>query len=79
MAPSYITDLINEREPVKSLRSASHLCLTFPKITKTKSYGDRAFAIAAPTVWNNLPIKLRAIANHGAFKKGLKTHLFKSS
>jgi hypothetical protein len=79
MAPVYIRDLIEEYEPGRALRSASELRLRPQKITKTKFYGDRAFATAAPEIWNKLPSKLRAISNLCGFKKGLKTHLFKST
>ena len=39
-------------------------------------FGRRAFACAGPTLWNNLPTKLRVNDNHTQFKKLLKTCLF---
>jgi hypothetical protein len=79
MAPKYITELVEERKSRRALRSASELLLRPPKIPKTKFYGERAFSVAAPTVWNKLPCELRAISGHNAFKKGLKTHFFTST
>ena len=78
-APVYIRDLIVEHKPRRALRSASKCLMSPPKITKTKFYGDRAFASAAPCVWNGLPQKLRAITNIDSFKEDLKTHLFNKS
>ncbi|XP_072047052.1 uncharacterized protein [Amphiura filiformis] len=81
LAPRYISDLIEEYKPQRTLRSASQalLCTRAPKNCKTKFYGERSFAAAAPKVWNNLPFKLRSISNINSFKKGLKTHLFNAS
>ena len=76
MAPAYITELVEEYKPRRVLRSASEVLLRPPKIPKTKFYGERAFAVAAPTVWNKLPRNLRAISSCNVFKKALKTHLF---
>ncbi|EDO30736.1 predicted protein, partial [Nematostella vectensis] len=44
-----------------------------------KTYGDRAFSIAAPKLWNELPFHLRTIQNPNTFKQCLKTHLFKEA
>ena len=38
--------------------------------------GARAFKIAAPVVYNSIPIEIRQIENMDAFKKRLKTFLF---
>ena len=45
--------------------------------TNTKSYGDRAFAVSGPRLWNELPLELMKIYNIASFKAGLKTHLFR--
>ena len=39
-------------------------------------YGDRAFASAAPILWNKLPDKLRAETDTSSFMKSLKTYIF---
>ena len=81
LAPTYISELIEEYKPRRTLRSAWQvlLCTRPPKLCKTKYYGERSFATAAPKVWNKLPSKLRAVSNINSFKKGLKTHLFNAS
>ena len=42
-----------------------------------KSFGDRSFSVAAPTLFNALPENLRNIDSVLTFKSCLKTHLFK--
>ena len=76
MAPTYICDLVKEHKPRRSLRSSSQQLLSLPPLTKTKTYGDRSFSVAAPEIWNNLPRNIRAISDVDLFKKYLKTHLF---
>ena len=41
-----------------------------------KSYGEKSYSFYGPTVWNNLPFKLRNIDNLNTFKTHLKTHFF---
>jgi hypothetical protein len=62
----------------RPLRSSDENLLAIPQ-SITKSYGDRAFSIAAPKHWNGLPDELRFINELGQFKRQLKTHLFKSA
>lgn len=58
LAPSYLSDLLSPYIPSHSLRSSKQSLLVVPKSTQ-KSYGDIAFAVAAPRLWNALPIHLR--------------------
>ena len=39
-------------------------------------YGDRSYAVAAPSLWNKLPRNIRQITELDSFKANLKTHLF---
>ena len=59
-----------------SLRSDSETLLVIPKVTR-KTFGDRAFFHAGPTVWNALPSSLRNCRNIDSFKVQLKTFLRK--
>ena len=61
---------------LKSLCSASQLALKPGSHSKTSSYGDRAFAVAAPKLWNNIPFNICSAASIGQFKTQLKTFLF---
>ena len=41
------------------------------------NFGDRAFSISAPRLWNALPQHLKDSTSGQAFKKCFKTHLFR--
>ena len=47
--------------------------------TDSVTYGDRAFSVLGPSLWNNLPKKIRCSSSVPSFKSALKTHLFKQS
>ena len=74
MAPQYLSDKLVRKENI-GLRSDNRNLLKFQK-SRLKSYGDRAFSIAGPFLWNNLPDKLRLCSSLDTFKRLLKTHLF---
>ncbi|XP_072044960.1 uncharacterized protein [Amphiura filiformis] len=74
-APNYITELLKPYHPISSLRSASRELLVVPK-SRTKSFGDRAFSIAGPNLWNSLPMDIRKARSVEQFKSLLKTYLF---
>jgi len=79
-APSYLTNLC---DPVATntsrcyLRSSTHGNPLVPR-TRTATYGPRSFAVSGPTIWNTLPLTLRALTTTlGQFQSGLKTILFR--
>jgi hypothetical protein len=77
-APRYISDLITfKRQSRYGLRSNNECYLGYPKERTNKTRGDRAFAAAAPALWNSLPTSLRAENSLLNFKSALKTYLFK--
>ena len=55
-----------------------NVCIVVPK-SRLKTYGDRAFSVAAPKLWNELPLDLRSLVTINLFKKHLKTDLFKKA
>ena len=61
--------------PSRSLRSMVANLLILPKC-RTKTYGERAFAVAGPTLWNSLPQPMRELTSVNQFKAHLKTYLF---
>ncbi|XP_060773433.1 uncharacterized protein LOC132883614 isoform X2 [Neoarius graeffei] len=79
LAPSYLTDLLHRHSPTCRLRSADANLLTPITTSKYRTLGDRAFAIAAPTLWNSLPLAIRNSDTLLSFKRHLKTHLFKTA
>ena len=74
-APSYISDLIHPHQAPRSLRSSGNALLHVPR-SRLKRKGDRAFAVAAPRLWNQLPLDIKKAPSILVFKSRLKTHLF---
>ena len=77
-APDYITELIKPYTPSRSLRSSNKLLLFKPRFNLL-TYGGRSFTMAAPSVWNSLPLELSSCCSRSPFKSKLKTLLFKAS
>ena len=77
-APAYITALLQEYKPARSLRSSTQNLLSVPR-TYTSNYGDRSFSVAGPALWNSLPDTIRKSDSVSQFKSTLKTLLFQSA
>ena len=78
IAPSYIIDLIHTKINSRYLLLSNEgVLLKHPSWKMKKSFGDRSFSVAAPTLWNTLPVSLRSIKYISTFKSNLKTYLFK--
>ena len=75
LGPSYLSDLLLNYEPSRTLRSSGTGLLVVPKV-KTKTYGEASFHYYGPRLWNSLPEDLRAAETVDVFKKRLKTFLF---
>ena len=76
--PDYLKELLLPYKPSRSLRSTSALLLVEPR-TSLITYGDRAFSVAAPRLWNHLPQHIRMCTSVSTFKMSLKTYLFKEA
>ena len=74
-APAYLADIIRPYTPSRTLRSGNQHLLAVPP-TKRK-YGDRAFAVCGPRLWNDLPLHIRKCQTVASFKTAIKTQLFK--
>ena len=75
-APQYLSDLLQPYTPARQLRSASDTRTFVTRRVNTKTFGERFFSYAGPSVWNNLPQTLRHSDSTSSFKAALKTHLF---
>ena len=75
IGPSYLSNLITLYVPNRVLRSTDHFKLC-PNRSRTKRYGDRAFSVFAPLLWNSLPLEVRRSSSLSVFKSSVKTHLF---
>ena len=79
-SPAYISDLLTSAADVPgrpALRTASHGDFIVPRTNR--KFGDRAFCVAAPRVWNRLPADLRQLRSTQTFRRHLKTFLFAAS
>ena len=77
-APVYINSLLTALADVPScsaLRDATKGNFVVPR-TRLK-LGERAFCVAAPQAWNRLPTDLKMLRSTPAFKRALKTFLFR--
>ena len=77
--PDYITELLTPAasDPSRSSLRSSRSSNLIVRRARRK-IGDRAFAVAAPRVWNRLPTELKIMRFTPAFKRHLKTYLFSS-
>jgi hypothetical protein len=79
LAPSYLSDLIHPYTPARDLRSSNpQRGLLFVPRSRI-GFGDRSFEVAAPTLWNSLPIDIKQSSSVNIFKRTLKTYLFKQA
>ena len=74
--PVYLQELVAPYNPRRHLRSADRSLLVIPS-SRIKSYGDRRFVHAAPTLWNSQPQRIREAQSLAQFKKLLKSYLFR--
>ena len=77
LSPVYLTNLLQIQPTQRyKLRSDDKELLFIPR-SKSKS-SDRAFNIAEPRIWNDLPLDIRISANLET-KKSLNTYLFQKA
>ena len=78
LAPKYLSDLIEilQMSRYNLRRDNNGILLARSTIRTKKTIGDRAFMIAAPILWNSLPLSVRQAATVDDFKSMVKTQLF---
>ena len=74
-APQYLSDLLHIHTPSHILRPSSKTLLSVVR-PRLDPYGSRAFSVAAPLLWNELPYYITGKQTLTSFKTKLKTHLF---
>ena len=79
-APRYFGPLtrVDDLPCRRTLRSTSANRLVVPPV-KLSTVGSRAFAVAAPHIWNTLPTDVVAASSLSTFRRLLKRFLFKQS
>ena len=81
VAPSYLKDLVSvlPDSHYQLRRNNNGILLERPRLRTKKTMGDRAFSIAAPILWNSLPLPIRQETSIDSFKRSVKTYLFKKA
>src|SRR5664279_672946 len=77
--PSYLNSLLASYTPARNLRSSNQDLLATNTDKHTLKLAHSRFSIAAPAVWNDLPLTVRSADTVDAFKSRLKTHLFRTA
>ena len=72
--PSYLSELLIPYQPTRTLRSSEQYLLSIPRTHLRLS--DQSFSVAAPTIWNSLPLNIRTTTSKAPFRTKLKTHLY---
>jgi len=72
--PTYLSNLIHDYIPTRTLRSSNKLLLTIPRMSLAMS--AKSFSLSSPSVWNSLPYSCRSTKTVTAFKRALKAELF---
>ena len=80
LAPRYLGPLtrVADLPGRRALRSASSNRLHVPPV-RLSTVGTRAFSVAVPRIWNNLPEHITSAGTLHTFCHRLKTHLFQRS
>ena len=76
LAPVYLCNMFRMYKPPRELRSSDRLILEIPR-TKTV-YGDRAFSVLGPRLYNELPQCIIESTTLSIFKKELRKYLMVS-
>ena len=79
-APKYLIDMLKGKISTRNGCHSNNLLnhLEIAKVRR-KTFAARAFSYVGPTLWSDLPDHLRTVHDAEAFKKKLKTYLFKKS
>src|SRR6218665_3432709 len=77
-APDYLKSYVGYCVGVSTSRAGARLRSEVKgdlkvRISKT-CFGDRAFSVARPRCWNNIPTSIRSASTLDSFKSRLKTH-----
>ena len=70
--PDYIRSSLHACHSTRSRRLSNTNLLCAPFVRT--SFGARSFSVAAPKIWNSLPLSLRTCTSPDTFRRHLKTH-----
>jgi len=70
--PAYLRSSLHVCHSTRSLRLSNSNLLSAAFVRT--SFGARSFSVAAPKIWNSLPVSLRTCTSPDTFRRHLKTH-----
>lgn len=79
LAPSYISNLLTARVNSYNFRSSNQQLLNLPRNLQEDATRPSIFTVAAPKLWNSLPVRLGNLDCLNKFKCHLKAHLLKQA
>ena len=71
--PAYLSDLLQNYRPARTLRSSDKLLLSVPRMALAFS---AKVSVSDPSVWNSLSYQCRSAELFSSFRRILKTELF---
>jgi len=69
--PAYLHSLLKHYVPSRTLRSSDSNLLFVPRVRT--GFGSCGFSVAAPIIWNSLPLDIRNSSTISCFRRQLKT------
>jgi len=72
--PAYLYSSLKHYTPSHTLRSSDSKLLFVPRVRTC--LGSCSFAVAAPTIWNSLPLAIRSSGSTYSLRRQLKTFFY---
>ncbi len=72
--PSYLSHLLDYRPTTRITRNSDQQLLLEKRCVT--AFGGPAFSVAAPRIWNSIPLNIRTAGSVDLFRRNLKTHYF---
>lgn len=74
--PLHLQELLNAKTPRRHSLCRDARGLLVVPVTRCKTFGDHAFVVAGPRVWNSVAFSIENNASIESFQKNLKTYQF---
>ena len=72
--PAYLYSSLKHYTPSRTLRLSDSKLLFVPRVRTC--FGSRSFTVAAPTIWNSLPLAIRSSVSNYSFRRQLKSFFY---
>ena len=73
--PLYINEMLKPKLSTRTLRSTDDRYLLSSDRCRLSRTLNGAFVYSAPLNWNQLPLSIRMLSNHDAFKRNVKKYI----